>query len=596
MATELLSRPEADPAEKEPAQPSPLGPMPRPEALFAVVMLLAVPMIFAGIPFYGFADNEGRYAEVAREMLLGGDWITPHLNGELFLNKPPLLYWLTALFFKAFGFTETARAVAGVATLLTLPLLFDLGRRLRSPAAGAWAALIYLTSTMTPVEARMLRPDGWVTLLICLSLWGAVRVVQRPSEDPVGVAAFWGGIGLGILAKGFLALILPFLALLPALALARELRLLRRLTRWWGPALMLLIALPWHVAAGLRNEGFWWDFIVNQHLMAFLGKKTPPDHAPHPLWFVWTSLAVRFFPWVVLMPAAVSLAIRRSPEADVESHPLRLLPLTWLLAVVAFFSLTNGRMEHYFLPAVPAGALLLGSLAAHWSTPESIGGRTRTWRSLPFLALALVGIAGLVFVGRLGKADFVAPAPSLLPMAKYAVLAVAALGLTALAMAAAGRPGWALGTLGMGFLFFSPLVGRGLAIAEVFTSPRPLIAKISPALLQQSESVYEAGQEYQLCGAVNFYTGRRLLLQEPPEGYVPPTYLRYRRHAMFLTREALDTRWRDGTQRYLFFTDPERDPDRPSDVPQPRYLVAESGRRQVWTNLPAPFTPASPAP
>lgn len=590
MATELLSRPETT-DEFQRATESPLGPLPKPAAVFAVVMLLAFPLVFAGIPFYGFADNEGRYAEVAREMILSGDWITPHLNGELFLNKPPLLFWLTALFFKTFGLTEAARAIAGIATLLILPLLYDLGRRLWSPATGAWAALIYLTAMLTPVEARLLRPDGLVTFLLCLSLWGAVRVGDRPHSDPIGIAAFWGGIGFGLLAKGLLALLLPFLALIPALALAGELRMLRRLTPWWGPALMVAIGLPWHLAAGVRNEGFWWDYLVNQHVMAFLGRKEPPDHTPHPLWLAWTSIGVRFFPWTVLIPAALLLEARTIRSTEGPRRPLRLLPLTWLAAILAFFSLTSGRLEHYFLPGVPAGALLLGSLAAQWSGQEPTSGAARGWRMLPFFALTAVGCVGLAFVGRLKGATFVAEAPSLLPMAKYAALAVATIGLTALVFAGMGRPSWSLGTLGVGFLFFSPLTGRGLATAEVFTSPRPLIAKISPAILERSELVYEAGQEYQLCGGLNYYTRRRMLLLEPPGGYVPPTYLQQRRDAMFIKHEALEARWKAGSQRFLIFTNPEREPNRLADYPQPRYLVAQSGGRQVWTNLPVPRHP-----
>ncbi len=593
MATELLSRPDAEARERVPVAEAPSGSTPQPLAVFCAVLLLAMPMVFAGIPFYGFGDNEGRYAEVAREMLLDGDWITPHLNGEPFLNKPPLLFWLTALFFKAFGPIETARAIAGTATLLLLPLLYDLGRRLWSPAAGAWAAIIYLTSMMTPVEARMLRPDGWVTLLLCLTLWGAVRVSQNAAEDRVGIAAFWGGIGVGLLAKGLLALLLPLLALIPALALAGQLRLLRRLTPWWGPALMILIALPWHVAAGLRNDGFWWDFLVNQHFMAFLGEKEPRDHTPHSLATAWGWLFVRFFPWVILLPPALWLGLRQGRQSVDEAPPLGWLPLTWLGSVVLFFSLTSNRLEHYYLPAIPAGSLLLGALAAHWSARESEGA-ARLARALPFLLLAVVGGAGLAYVGRMGKAEFTLEAPGLLPMAKYAALSVFALGVTAFAMAATGRTGWALGTLGIGFLFFSPLVGRGLAIAEVFTSPRPLLAKISPALLDQSELVYEAGQEYQLCAGLNFYTRRKVLLQEPPGGFIPPTYLQHRREAMFIRRADLQARWSAGTQRFLFFTDPERDAHRTEEYPQPRYLVAQAGQRQVWTNLPLPANLAKP--
>src|SRR5688500_1206528 len=94
-----------------------------------LVFLAALPLFFLDVGHSGFADNEGRYAEVAREILATRDWVTPHLNGEVFLNKPPLLFWLAALFFQVAGRTEAVRAVSGLAALVTLLLIYDLGRR-----------------------------------------------------------------------------------------------------------------------------------------------------------------------------------------------------------------------------------------------------------------------------------------------------------------------------------------------------------------------------------------------------------------------------------------------------------------------------------
>ncbi|HEU4752451.1 MAG TPA: glycosyltransferase family 39 protein, partial [Armatimonadota bacterium] len=243
-----------------------------PRTWLALLCLAAVPLFFLDLSQPGFQENEGRYAAVAREMLLTGDWITPHLNGEVFLNKPPLTFWLTALVFRAAGTTEAARLVCGLATLATLLLLYDLGRLLWRPSTGAWAAAVFLTSALTPLEARTLRPDPLVVLFLCLTLWGAVRVSQagRKSPDILGQAAIWAGAGLGVMAKGLMGVALPALILLPALTLAGGWKEARRYCPWWGPLLLAVLVLPWHIAAGLRTPGFWWDYVVNQHLLFFL--------------------------------------------------------------------------------------------------------------------------------------------------------------------------------------------------------------------------------------------------------------------------------------------------------------------------------------
>src|SRR5262249_43837987 len=168
----------------------------------------------------GFNDNEGMYAQIAREVLQGGDWLALHLNGQVYLNKPPLFFWLVALWFRAAGATEAVRAISGLATLGTMLLVYDLGRRLwpRRPRAGLWAAAVYLSSALTIVEARMLRTDPLITFLLCLTLWGALRVSRREgAADRTGVAAIWGGIGLSLMTKGLLGVVLPGIVLLPAL-------------------------------------------------------------------------------------------------------------------------------------------------------------------------------------------------------------------------------------------------------------------------------------------------------------------------------------------------------------------------------------------
>src|SRR6266849_7803228 len=133
-----------------------------------LLCLLALLFLFAGLGHHGFTDNEGMYAEIARVMLRSGDWLTPHINGGVYLNKPPLLFWLIALVLRVTGLNELPRLITGLATLATMLVIADLGRRIwpRHRATGVWAAAVYLSSALTLVEARILRPDLLLTFII----------------------------------------------------------------------------------------------------------------------------------------------------------------------------------------------------------------------------------------------------------------------------------------------------------------------------------------------------------------------------------------------------------------------------------------------
>jgi 4-amino-4-deoxy-L-arabinose transferase-like glycosyltransferase len=572
-------------------------------------------LLFTGLCQRGFSDNEGMYAEIGREMLVSGDWVTPHLNGSVYLNKPPLLFWLVALVLRVTGPNELGRLISGLAALATMLLVYDLGRRLwpDRPAAGVWAAAVYLSCVLTPIEARILRPDSLLTFLITLTMWGLVRVNSRSeARDGPGVAAIWSGIGLAMMDKGLLGLLLPALVFLPALLLGRQWKEARRCFPLWGLGVAAIIVLPWHLAAGAVNPGFWWDYVVNQHLLYFFDRKFPRDSIPQPLGFVWAAFAGRLAPWVLLLPAAVACQLR---QARAESSVAAWLPLTWFGMIWLFFSASKGRIEHYFLPAVPAAALLVGRLCDAWASrwsgyppdgggcPRSVGDASKrsagpsfwaltdhraVWTALPFLILCLTATGGLLAVPGLAHTyGLQETAPELLWIARAAFGVVAAGSLTATLMALARRLDLALGTQVATFLLFGALACRGLEATDSLTSARRLIAGIDPVMLSHSTVAYDASPEYQLCGGLNFYLRRRLLLLEPA-GFVPPTYLRQDMERLFIKPDRFWNKWRQGKRRFLLFSEPTQPRDSTTDYPAPCYEVGRSRGRLLVTNLPLP--------
>lgn len=565
----------------------------RSDVRLVLLLLAAAPLFFPGLTVSGFLDNEGRYAEVAREMLLTGDWLTPHMNGEVFLNKPPLMFWLTALAFRLAGPSEAARAVSGLATLGTLALLYALGTRLWNARAGLASAAVFLTMSLTVTEARSLRPDALLTFLLSLSLWGALRLWEAP-EDRAGTVALWGGVGLGVMTKGLLGLVLPVLVLAPALWLARRPDRTRHLLPWGGLLLAAALILPWHFAAGVVNDGFWWDYVVNQHFLVFFDRKFPRDHIPHPLWLSWSIFTFRLFPWVVLLVPALLAQVRRARAS--RAFP-DWLPVTWFAAIALFFSFAMGRLEHHFIPAVPGAALLIGAFCANLGgTGESSLRSGFRWMWALSTLVLLFGAAGLLAVSSatLGRL----PEPHL---GTIQALAKASMGLLVMGGAVAlgclfrRDPLAAVGTVAVTFYLFGVCTIRGMNAVEPLLSARPLIRSLSPNLIAASTLAYEAGEEYQQCGVLDYYLQSRVILLEPP-GFIPPTYLKRDVSRLFTKRDRFWADWARGDRRYLLFSDPQKPLDRPDDFPQPHYEVARGGGRVVLTNLPLTTPGSSPEP
>src|SRR5207302_317827 len=223
--------------------------------------LLLVLVLAAGVFVWrlgrpGFSDTEGMFAEPAREMVETGDWVTPRMNGEPFLTKPPLAYWLAATVMAVRGPTEYARLVPALAALGTVAVTGALGTVLFGEAAGLAAAVVLVTSAGFLVEARLLRADMLLVLAITTALWAAASVRRRPS---LGMAMlFWVALGLGTLDKGPVALVVPVAALALAVVVeggAAVRAVVARLRAPLGLAVLAAIVVPWHLAAGARVVG-----------------------------------------------------------------------------------------------------------------------------------------------------------------------------------------------------------------------------------------------------------------------------------------------------------------------------------------------------
>jgi 4-amino-4-deoxy-L-arabinose transferase-like glycosyltransferase len=279
---------------------------------FLWIALAAIAAFFVGLGTPSLNDGEAMYAEIAREMRLCGDWITPHLNGARHFDKPPFLYWIIALSQVLMGETEfAARMWCSLAVVATVLVTGAIGRTLYGKRAGTLAALVYATSLGPFVFGRLVMPDMPLCLWIALAILGYLRGYR---DDPHGrgpwVWVMFVSLGLCALTKGLLGIGLPVSIVGLHLLLAGRLRALFSWRLPAGACIVAGIAVPWHAAVARANPDFLNYFVIREHVMRFTGERYPADEFL-PLFlflaltFLWT------FPWLALVPQAIANAVRR---------------------------------------------------------------------------------------------------------------------------------------------------------------------------------------------------------------------------------------------------------------------------------------------
>ncbi len=300
--------------------------------------------------------DEGRYAEIAREMLEKMDFITPHLNYVKYFEKPPLLYWLNALSLSLFGQSEFAvRFPSALAGLLSVLLTYYIGRKIFGRREGLFSALVLGTSVGFLAQARMNIIDMTLTFCMTASL-GCFLIAVQDGEKRRGLYfhLFYLFSALAVLAKGLIGIVLPAGIIFLYVVFTQQWRLFREMRLITGVPLLLLLCAPWFILVSIKNPEFARFFFIHEHLERFLtkvhGRYQPP-------WFFIPILLGCMFPWSLFLPAAVRRLKREKTSSD--SAPLRFLSL-WVIVIFCFFSMSGSKLVPYILPVFPAVALLIG--------------------------------------------------------------------------------------------------------------------------------------------------------------------------------------------------------------------------------------------
>ena len=556
---------------------------------------LLILAVMLGIPFFQYLGglplidpDEGRYAEIPREMLERGDLITPTLNYVKYFEKPPLLYWINAASLKVFGLNESAaRFPSALCGLLTVLATYVIARQLYGRRCALISALILGTSAGFVLQSRIILTDMLLTFCLTAALGAFIVGAQREGRRSRVLPwyLFYLFCALATLAKGLIGMVFPAGIIFFYLLWSRRWRLLSEMRLTSGLLLFLAIAAPWFIAVSLRNPEFAHFFFIREHFERF----TSTVHGRYqPFWFFVPVLLGTMLPWVFFIPGAL---VRVWHDRHHEEGRSGMYLLVWALFIFLFFSKSSSKLIPYILPTFPPLALLI----AH-RIDLVLDGRGRSIKAAAILlgsGLTVVGLAALGYA-RLPQlmsllsgmapswsgplAQFVRHAP---PISIVACVTLGGLFLSQGigTLTTAGRnPFRMLVVLIVGsFLletFVPQLIMAQIAGAE---SPRELALKARSLAGPETRIV-----TYGPMQAVSWYTGRRVLVT----GNIDELEFGSKQgdqSAWFPDQQGLLAMWGGEKHVLLFLKKGELDTLRPLLKPAP-VIKGEAGRRLLISN------------
>ncbi|HET7371216.1 MAG TPA: glycosyltransferase family 39 protein [Gammaproteobacteria bacterium] len=511
-----------------------------------VLLCLFVAIVWFGNLQYRdlFMTDEGRYAEIPREMVASGDWITPHLDGFKYFEKPALHYWITAAIYEVAGLHNwTARLWIALAGFLGLGMTWYAGARLFDQRTGRYGALTLAGSFYYVYMGHFNTLDMGLAFFMCASLFGFLIAQQRPDNPGHTrrwMLAAWGAAALALLTKGLVALAIPGAVFVIYSLTKRDWRVWRRLHILPGLALFLAIAAPWFIVVSLRNPDFFHFFFVVQHFERYL---TPIAHRPGPWYYFLPVLALGALPW--LWQGAVALV--RGAGGVVRRDNLRFDPVwflwLWIVVTFLFFSASDSKLASYILPLMPAFALLVGRELARQERQGLLSAL-----GITLLLGAIMLVYSVLYLPSLSS--------NAVPAELYAQLAAwsigAAIVLVAVALAGMGlvrkRPAVVVPVLAIGWLVAVQVLISGSQVLSPAYSTRALVAQLADDNIDGAP--FYSVDDYEQ--SLPFYLGRTVIpvsyrgelafgidRRQQPERYVA-------------TLAAFKRRWRADARAFAF--------------------------------------------
>ncbi|GGD01804.1 ArnT family glycosyltransferase [Undibacterium terreum] len=471
-------------------------------------------LLFLAIWFYMLGSrtlvptDEGRYAEMAREMLVTGDWVTPRLDGIKYFEKPPLQAWMNVITFELFGVGEwQARLWTGLCGLLGVALVAHTGRKVFNSRVGINAALVLGSSVLWAASAHYNSLDmavaGMMTITLCGVLLGQ-RADASDAEQRNGMLLCWAGMALAVLTKGLIGVVLPGAVLVIYTFVSRDWAIWKRLHMGKGLLLFFAIATPWFVLVALKNPEHPHFFFIHEHLDRFTSNVHKRNQ---PAYFFIGILAIGIVPWLGLLLQGMWAGVKRENRGF---QPRQML-LVWTIFIFVFFSASHSKLTGYILPIFPSLALLIAcQLEAGSSKSLRFAAGLFTLTGLGTLAFALMAPAKFAS-SKLPPLEL-ALNQAAMPWVIAVSLVIIAGGLLAFVIAKDKRD-WAVISLAAAGFLASQLLLLGY---EPWGYYRAGLLQLKPiqAELKPDTPLYGVGL-YEQC--LPFYLGRTMIPVEFPD-------------------------------------------------------------------------------
>ena len=412
-----------------------------------------------------YKPDEARYAEIAREMVHSGDWVTPRLNGFKYFEKPPLQYWATAVFFKLFGEHDwTARLWTALLALAGAAAAFHAGNRLAGPPAGIIAAGFLAASPLYLLYGQFNTLDMGVSIFLSIAIFAFALSQQRGERHWMWIG--WAACAAAVLSKGLIGVVLPMTAVALYVVVTRQWRLLARLELVRGGLLFLALTAPWFIAVSAANKEFAYFFFVQEHLLRFT---TTMHQRSQPAWYFVPILAVGIAPWLFLALAALTRALRFQRTAEFSPH---LFLALWCVVVFVFFSASGSKLPGYILPLFPALAVLAASFALRKGMLVA--------QALFIAAIGVAIVLGSSYLPRFGGPQMDAFSRAYVPTLLAAAAIVVGTGLTATALAWRARPLPATAAIAVGMYAAALVAIAGHRVYAPAYTVAPTLAAVKP--------------------------------------------------------------------------------------------------------------------
>jgi 4-amino-4-deoxy-L-arabinose transferase-like glycosyltransferase len=524
-------------------------------------------------------SDEGRYAEIAREMLVTGDWVTPRYNGYKYFEKPPLQIWATATAFNFFGIGEwQARLWTALTGFLTILFIGFTGARIYSARAGWLAAIALASSPMWVIGGHINSLDMGLSAFLVAALCSLLlaQTSQNSSDTRKWMWACWTFMALATLSKGLIGIAIPGMVFIVYSITAWDWKIWGRLHIISGTILFLVITAPWFVLVAQRNPEFLEFFFIHEHLQRFTQKA---HSRPGPIYYFIPLLLLGFLPWIAQAPRALVQAWR---ERNREFSSGWLLTC-WFAIIMGFFSVSQSKLPGYIIPVFPALALLVGQ---HLDRSLGFSNSLRLPWKLQVLFFAILGCIGFFFLGEVGKQARPDEIDSYAQYTYWIIVALIVLiAFSLLAFMQSKRSGLnSITSFACGFFLCAMIAGTGHETLGRAVSGIDLVEKIK-ASIPEKVNFYSLRI---LDHTVPFYLGRTMTMVEFPDEL--EFGVKQEPELWLPTLDAFIERWREDQTAYALMV-----PEQFTELQKLNIPMQEVGRdsRRVIVKHPDPVSTSS---